>query len=216
MADTPLELYEEAYRLHYHEKKIPDAVKIYETIIRDFPDSNECGYAFIQLQKVKANDISKMLKKGPASLYPMIIMAFITSLIALTIGIIGTVFLFQQLRLEHHRSTLAMTALGKMYAGSDESALTTIKEMKTASPVDLLAYELASDITLHQHTAGRTATTLSVDTAQPPVPESAIAEKSAPVKPHLVARPKAFTPARRTARQAKNPIIYSADSISYF
>ena len=34
MADTPLELYEEAYRLHYHDKKIPEAVRMYETISR--------------------------------------------------------------------------------------------------------------------------------------------------------------------------------------
>jgi hypothetical protein len=146
MADTPLELYEEAYRLHYHDKKISDAVKIYEMIIRDFPDSNECGYAFIQLQKVKANDISKTLKKGPASLYPMIIVAFMASTIALTVAIIAAVFLFQQLRMEHRRSTLALIPLRQMKAGSDDFALKVIDEMKGTSSSDVLADEFTPDI----------------------------------------------------------------------
>jgi hypothetical protein len=153
MADTPLELYEQAYQLHYHDKKTPEAVKLYETIIRDFPDSNECGYAFIQLQKVKANDISKMLRKGPASLYPMIIIAFLTSLIALTVAVIGTIFLFQQLRQEHHRSTLAMIALGKMCGGNDDFALKIIDEMKASSPVDVLTSEFTSDIIVRKRAA---------------------------------------------------------------
>jgi len=215
MADTPLELYEEAYRLHYHEKKISEAARIYETIIRDFPDSNECGYAFIQLQKVKANDISKMLKKGPASLYPMIIIAFVTSLIALAIGIIGAVFLFQQFRQEHHRSTIAMMALGKMYSGSNEYAYKLIDELKKSSPIDPLASSFTSDMFAQKRAAALAAQRLSAQTAKPPAPDIAVAPKPAPAKPPA-ARTKAFTPARRTAKQTKNPIIYSADSISYF
>jgi hypothetical protein len=215
MADTPLELYEEAYRLHYHEKKIQEAVKIYETIIRDFPDSNECGYAFIQLQKVKANDISKMLKKGPASLYPMIIIAFVTSLIALAIGIIGTVYLFQQLRQEHRRSTIAMMALGKMYSGSSEFADKLIDELKKSSPVDPLSASFTSDMLAQKRVAALTAQLLAAQTAKPPASDSTFAQKPALAKPPA-ARTKAVAPARRTAKQNRNPIFYGADSISYF
>jgi hypothetical protein len=215
MADTPLELYEEAYRLHYHEKKIPDAVKIYEAIIRDFPDSNECGYAFIQLQKVKANDIAKGLKKGPAALYPMAIVAFVASFIALAIAIIGILFLVQQLRLEHHRSTLAVMALSKMCVGSNDYALKILDEMKESSPADILASELWSDITSYKRSASRSSQPVSAAMATKPAPEeSAAVTKPAPVK-QPVGRPKANTPNRRP-KQTKNPIIYSADSISYF
>jgi hypothetical protein len=215
MADTPLELYEEAYRLHYHDKKISEAARIYETIIRDFPDSNECGYAFIQLQKVKANDISKMLKKGPASLYPMIIIAFVTSLIALTIGIIGTVFMFQQLRQEHHRSTIAMMALGKMYSGSNEFAYKLIDELKSKSPLDPLASSFSSDLFAQKRAAALAAKQLAAQAAKPPAPDIGDAPKPALTKPPA-ARTKATTPVRRTTKPARNPIIYGTDSISYF
>ena len=210
MADTPLELYEEAYRLHYHEKKIPEAARIYETIIRDFPDSNECGYAFIQLQKVKANDVSKALKKGPASLYPMLIVAFTSSFIAVIVAIIGTLFLFQQLRLEHQRATLAMIALSKIYCGKEDYALKVIDEMKASSPRDILVSELSSDINFKRNSAFRSRQQVSIDTA-PKAPLIAPAEK-----PTVRARAKANAPYRRPAKQTKYPIIYSADSISYF
>ena len=214
MADTPLELYEEAYRLHYHDKKIPDAVKIYETIISDFPDSNECGYAFIQLQKVKANDISKTLKKAPAALYPMIVVAFISSIIALTLAIVASVFLFQQLRIEHRRSTLALIALGKISAGNDEFALKIIDEMKNASSADVLASEFTSDILARKHALPRPSRPLSADTAaKGAFPESGAKPAAQPKTP---ARIKAGAAARRNAKQARNPIIFSSDSISYF
>jgi len=215
MADTPLELYEEAYRLHYHDKKIPDAVKIYETIIRDFPDSNECGYAFIQLQKVKANDISKMLRKGPASLFPMIIIAFVTSLIALTIGIIGTVFMFQQLRQEHHRSTIALMALGKMYSGSNEFAYKLIDELRKNSSLDPLASSFTSDMFSQKRAATLAAKQLSAQTAKQAESDIADVTKPALAKPPA-ARTKAAAPVRRTTKPARNPIIYGADSVSYF
>jgi hypothetical protein len=216
MAETPLELYEEAYRLHYHEKKIPEAVRIYEAIIRDFPDSNECGYAFIQLQKVKANDISKVLKKGPATLYPLLIIAFMSSFIALIVAIIGTLFLFQQLRLEHHRATLAIAALSKMYSGKEDDALKIIDELKTASPLDILTSELSTDILSKKISDGRFLPQSSADTAAKiSGTENAAANKMTPPKPPA-ARARANAPYRRPARQNRNPIIYSADSISYF
>jgi len=31
---------------------------MYKAIIDDFPNSNECGYAVIQLQKIQANDVA--------------------------------------------------------------------------------------------------------------------------------------------------------------
>jgi hypothetical protein len=210
MADTPLELYEEAYRLHYHEKKIPEAARIYETIIRDFPDSNECGYAFIQLQKVKANDISKLLKKGPAALYPMLIIAFMSSFIALIVAIIGTLFLFQQLRLEHNRTTLAIIALSNMSSGKVDYALKIIDEMKASSPLDILVSELSSDISAKKRSAGSSSLQVSADTA-PKASFTAPAEK-----PTVRARARVNAPYRRPAKQPKNPIIYSADSVSYF
>jgi hypothetical protein len=219
MANTPLELYENAYRLHYHEKKIPEAIKVYEAIIRDFPDSNECGYAVIQLQKVKANDITKALKKGATTLYPLVIVAFMSSFIALLVAIVGTLFLFQQLRLEHHRSTLAIAALGKMYGGKTEEALKLIEEMKSFSSQDVLVSELSSDISNPQNPPSRPeATAASSATPNDAVSPGTDGKKNVYIVPEKpAARPKPNVPNRRpAARQNRNPIIANPDSISYF
>jgi len=58
-ANSPLELYEKAYRLQYDENKIPEACRLYKVIIDEFPDSNECGYAVIQLEKLIAGAASE-------------------------------------------------------------------------------------------------------------------------------------------------------------
>ena len=209
MANTPLELYEEAYRLHYHEKKIPEAIKLYEAIIRDFPDSNECGYTVIQLQKVKANDIATALKKGATTLYPLIIVAFMSSFIALLLSIIGIIFLFQQWPLEHHRSTLATTALSKMYSGKEDEALRIIEEMKQLPGQEFLATQLQFDITSKKYSSGRTA----APAVQPP--PDAVPKALTPDERPAV-RPRTNTPNRRPARQNKSPFIVNPDSISYF
>ena len=71
MANSPLELYQQAYKLHYIERKIPDACKIYERLISEFPDSDACSYASIQLEKIKAGRATRELEhpgatKGPS------------------------------------------------------------------------------------------------------------------------------------------------------
>ena len=55
LENSSLEIYETAYRLHYIDKRIDEALKYYEVLIREFPDSNECGYAAVHIQKIKAN-----------------------------------------------------------------------------------------------------------------------------------------------------------------
>jgi hypothetical protein len=213
MANTPLELYENAYRLHYHDKKIPEAIKVYEAIIRDFPDSNECGYSVIQLQKVKANDITKALKKGATTLYPLVIVAFMSSFIALLVAIVGTLFLFQQLRLEHHRSTLAIAAMGKMYGGKEDEALKLITEMKAFAGQDILVSELSSDIDNRQNAAVRSpAPDASAGVAATPAAD----KKNVYTMPEKnVARPKPNAPVRRPAARQFKPQV-NQDSISYF
>ncbi len=212
MANTPLELYEEAYRLHYHEKKIPEAVRLYEAIIREFPDSNECGYAVIQLQKVKANDIAKALKKGATTLYPLIVVAFMSSFISLFLAIIGIIFLFQQWPLEHQRSTLAVTALGKIYCGKEDEALKIIEEMKNLPGQEFLASQLLSDITSKKNSSGRAAASPPAPAVQPPpdvAPKGLTPEKPA-------GRARVNAPNRRPARQNKSPFLVNPDSLSYF
>ncbi len=60
-ANSPLELYEKAYRLQYEENKIPEACRLYKVIIDEFPDSNECGYSVIQLEKIISGAVSERI-----------------------------------------------------------------------------------------------------------------------------------------------------------
>jgi len=219
MAQSPLELYEQAYRLHYHEQKIPEAVKTYEAIIRDFPDSNECAYSVIQLQKIKAKDITKALKKAPSGVYSLFIVALMTAIFALAVALAGVLLLFRELKTEHQRTTLAIAALSKMYCNDETSALKLLDELKLVSRRDALAFEISADI-YRSHDQPVKAPPI----APPPVSTEEIKaladteslppqvvvpspQKTAPLKP----RP--ALPARRTN---KSPLIVNPDSVSYF
>ena len=232
MANTPLEHYEQAYRLQYHEKRISDAIKIYEAIIRDFPDSNECGYAVIQLQKVKAGEISRALKKGPANMYPLLIVSFMSSFIALLVALVGVLLLFQQVRLEHHRTTLAMAAMGKMYCDKEENALKILDELKGLFRKDPLPLELTSDIYRKYNQAVKTAplspspATQSVDSssAAPPITPAIAPAKEAPRSKSTTAiAPKnsrsklnKASSKTRTSKKKKGILLVDPDSLSYF
>ncbi|MBN1128736.1 MAG: hypothetical protein JXA71_07100 [Chitinispirillaceae bacterium] len=224
MANTPLELYEQAYRLHYHDKRISDAIKLYEAIIRDFPESNECGYSVIQLQKVKAGEITRALKKGPANMYPLLIVAFMSSFIALLVALVGVLLLFQQLRLEHHRTTLALAAVGKMYCGKEENALKILDELKGLSAKDPLPLELSSDI-FRKHNLSIKAAPIS----PPPVARSddSVAVASPPEAPlpgggkaaiaaGMAPKPKTGTAPQKPAKTKKGILLVDPDSLSYF
>ncbi|MBN2037891.1 MAG: hypothetical protein JW768_14210 [Chitinispirillaceae bacterium] len=231
MANTPLELYEQAYRLHYHDKRISDAIKTYEAIIRDFPDSNECGYAVIQLQKVKANEIARALKKGPANMYPLLIVAFMSSFIALVVALVGVLLLFQQLRLEHHRTTLAMAALGKMYCGKEDNALKILEELKGINRNDPLPIELSSDIyrkhnqkkkgspPVPSQAAAAVADSQINDYSESAEPENEPAqEKTTPATAPEKPRPKAkkAAPVRQAPKKKKGILLVDPDSLTYF
>lgn len=230
MANTPLELYDCAYRLQYHEKKIQEAIKLYETIIREFPESNECGYAVIQLQKIKANDITGALKKSSSGAGPLLAVSFIVSCFAFLVAVIGILLLAQQLRMEHYRVTLAVAALGKMSYGKDESALKILDELKKISPRDVLPIELASDID-RRHEFGRTTAISPPPVSSPPrasdnvgprdqTSTAAVAEAATvPVVKKL--RPPERTKAPVAPKQAptkktKGLFIVDPDSLSFF
>jgi hypothetical protein len=237
MANTPLELYENAYQLQYYEKKIPDAIKIYEAIIRDFPDSNECGYAVIQLQKIKSRDITKALKAGASKGYPLLFFAFMSSFFALLVALIGILLLFHQLRVEHHRTTLAISALGKIYCGNEEGALKVLDEMKDFSRQDVLAFEISADI-FRKHNQSPQAPPLTPPPAGPVITDTALkaappteethADDAAAGKKYakalqqkpLVTKKAAAVPSpavrQRPGKGKRGPLIVDPDSISYF
>ncbi len=87
---SALQLYHSAYRFHYEANDLKEACRMYREIIRNFPDSSECAYAVVQLEKIGAQEALKALQGGsPNKILP--IAALLFSLIALFIA--GTALL---------------------------------------------------------------------------------------------------------------------------
>jgi tetratricopeptide (TPR) repeat protein len=143
---SPLELYETAYKLHYIDKKISHAVLAYEKLIKEFPESNECGYAVIQLQKIRSTNLSEEIKLTEKGQNPLPLIAFGVALFAvLACG--ATVWYFKKLLAEEkYRTTLTTTAIGKILRGDDDDALRVLAELKTIDKGNITPFELSADI----------------------------------------------------------------------
>lgn len=152
MEKTPLELYESAYKLHYIEKKFSEAVSAYEQLISEFPDSNECGYAAIQLQKIKIGSISgKSAIKHSSNLHPIAMVALIIGCISL-IGCGAITYYFKsQISADQHQSMLAINALAKIIKKDNDGALKLLNDLKTFRHDDIIPFELSADIYRKNH-----------------------------------------------------------------
>jgi len=147
--NSPLELYETAYRLHHNEDRPSEALKYYDALIREFPDSNECAYAVIQINRIKANDVAASItvkRKGGV----LGVMAFILCLLILAALGAGAYLAWEYVLPEaqnaQQRNILATQALGKILDGKNEEALMLLDDMKLLSDTDITPYELSSQI----------------------------------------------------------------------
>ncbi|MDR2692710.1 MAG: tetratricopeptide repeat protein [Chitinispirillales bacterium] len=143
MESSPLELYETAYRLHYAENRIPEALKYYEALIKEFPESNECGYAVVQIQKIKSNDVAASVA-GKSKAHPLATLSFLLCL--LMMGGLGGAWLILQDRLStaQRQTSLSAKALANVINGNDDDALMLLNEMKLLSSADITPYELSA------------------------------------------------------------------------
>jgi hypothetical protein len=129
--NSSLELYETAYKLHYIDGNIPEACRIYKVLIDEFPNSNECGYAVIQLQKILANDVADRLKKGKPPALLSIVLALCVAL-CLTLSFISFTSL-KKAATEIETLSLVSEALSIMYGGNDNDALELLDKAKAIS-----------------------------------------------------------------------------------
>jgi len=145
MENSPLELYETAYRLHYAENKIPEALNYYEALIKEFPESNECGYAVVQIQKIKSNDVAASIAvKGKSQ--PLALLSFLLCLLIIGGASGGWVLLQKKLNAAQEQTSLSVRALGNALNGNDEEALNLLNKMKLSSGADITPYELSAQI----------------------------------------------------------------------
>ncbi|MBN1980652.1 MAG: tetratricopeptide repeat protein [Chitinivibrionales bacterium] len=152
METTPLELYETAYRFHYNENRLADAIAYYQRLIKEFPNSNECGYAVIQLQKIKAHDVAENLQATVSSHAPNPFFIPLTAisllLIFLAFGALGFSYriLNKKIALEQKRLSLAINALGKISRGENDEALKLLSELKKLYTGNIIPWELSADV----------------------------------------------------------------------
>jgi len=145
MENSPLELYETAYRLHYAENKIPEALEYYEALIKEFPESNECGYAVVQIQKIKSNDVAASIA-GRGKSQPLAALSFLLCLLIIGGAGGGWVLLQKKLNTAQLQTSISVRALGSALSGNDEEALKLLNEMKLLSSADITPYELSAQI----------------------------------------------------------------------
>jgi len=147
MENSPLELYETAYRLHYAEGRVSEALGYYEALIREFPESNECGYAVIQIQKIKSNDVAASIAgAGRGGAHPLTVVSFLLCLLIIAVLGVGAYLLQGRLAASEARASLAVRAVGKILENNSEDALALLAEMKIAAPGDITPYELSAHI----------------------------------------------------------------------
>ena len=151
--NSSLELYETAYKLHYSDGNIPEACRIYKALIDEFPNSNECGYAVIQLQKILAHDVSDRIGTGRKT-------TIVNSLLALCVLLFAAVFIFSFTSAKKTDSkmealSLVSQALSIMYGGNDNDALELLNKAKALSGGALIdPYLLSATIYINmQHYA---------------------------------------------------------------
>src|SRR5690554_739675 len=146
MEKTPLELYETAYKFQYYENRISDAIKYYEKLITEFPDSNECGYAAIQIQKIKASDLAKDLKLNhkPGKGILIFLTLLCITMLFLTAG--AGYYFYNELKTYSLRDRLTTNILSKIYSEDYDEALRLLSELKKLDNSDITPFELSADI----------------------------------------------------------------------
>lgn len=152
MENSALELYQRAYDLHYKQKDLAGACRIYEKIIGDFADSDAAAYASIQLQKVKANEATlELAQSGKRGAGPVATTFIVINLVVLLGGAGAFALLLYRVNSRLEKTSLLTQVLGKMYAGRDTEALQLLDEMKIRMRNDITPFALTADIYRKNH-----------------------------------------------------------------
>jgi hypothetical protein len=147
MENSPLELYEKAYRLHYVEHQIEDACRVYDQIIKTFPDSNECGYAAIQLQRIVAQEASGA--GGPSSRKANALLLTISVVFNLitACGFAVVLILANQAWTSQRAYLTSLARASSLLAlNRPADALSMLDSAKTFSGSDIIPYNISAQI----------------------------------------------------------------------
>jgi hypothetical protein len=149
LANSPLELYEKAYRLHYDEGRIPEACRIYKAVVDQFPDSNECGYAVIQLEKILSQSVSERINVSSRWATVLAVISIVVSVCCLAAVVFISSASTKAVNARLASVSLMSQAASKLAAGKDRDALEILDNAKSATQNrDISPYLLSADIYL--------------------------------------------------------------------
>jgi hypothetical protein len=199
-ANTPLELYEKAYRLQYDENKVPEACRLYKVIIDEFPDSNECGYSVIQLEKLIAGAASERI----------VVSSRFNTILAFAAVLVSVACLICVLLVGSHFSKIVDMRLSSLTALSRNLA---IQEAQRARAEDELSAKKSAPA--EEKPAVDSSATAKQHPQVEPVREKA--EPAAPVREVRARQKKESAPSAKQAKTRKgNPSASHQDSVSFF
>lgn len=146
-ANSPLELYERAYKFQYDENKTQEACRIYKAIIDEFPDSTECAYAVIQLEKILSNAVSENIHVSSKWVNILAVISLAVSIITCVVVIILGSISMKAVTSRCNSLSLMSQALGKMYQGKEKEALEILDNAKLVGGYkEVTPFLLAADI----------------------------------------------------------------------
>jgi hypothetical protein len=146
MANTPLDIYQKAYQLHYEAGDLVEACALYKEILKKFPESNECGYAVIQLQKIGAQEIAGGIEAQSRGV-PSVVKALLTVNIIVVI-VLCAVAIYQVQRINKQVVVIggALNAVAKISLGQENDALQILSALRTFDRKNPLPVELSARI----------------------------------------------------------------------
>jgi len=146
MKNTPLQIYKKAFDLQYKENNTEEASSLYRELIRNFPDSDVSFYSSIQLSKMQSHAIPMdTSNKKTTRLWPVVTLLVINFI--LTAGMLFAFLTYYQREKKREGTTIKIVqALGKLYAGKDNDALSMLEGLKLSSRNDVTPFVLSAYI----------------------------------------------------------------------
>ncbi len=141
---SAIELYQEAYSLHFKENRPDLAKELYREIIEKYPDSDEREYAQFLLTKITPQADTETAER--TSSFPLV--AAISFFIGITL-IIANIGFFVFITKEQKSSMYMekiILAINSIQSGNSYEALLHLSEAKYIQPKRIGSYSLASEI----------------------------------------------------------------------
>lgn len=151
MAQSPLELYQQAYNLHHKENSISEACDIYDGLIRDYPGTEIAGYASVQLYSIQADKTTRKLSIRRSGNNPLVIALLVVGFILFSAAIVWMVHETGRVRRAYAQQNKITEALSKMYSGEDDEALIILSELKIMARGALTPFQISADVFLRSN-----------------------------------------------------------------